>query len=162
VSPEPLQSLRKAMLAFETYRNEVARFYGLSVLETQAVSQLMARGDCGPGDLASRLGITPGSVTALLDRLAHEGIVTRGPHPSDRRRSVVSLTDHGRSLVAEASRWFVHAFDGFDESALPEVVRTLDRLAANMERQTVVVAASVQAAGRPSTSNPAVGTAASG
>jgi DNA-binding MarR family transcriptional regulator len=162
VSPEPLQSLRKAMLAFETYRNEVARFYGLSVLETQAVSQLVAHGDCGPGDLAGRLGITPGSATALLDRLAQEGIVARGPHPSDRRRSVVSLTDHGRSLVAEASRWFAHAFDGFDEAALPEVVRTLDLLAANMDRQTGLVAASAHGAGRASTSTPAVGTAVSG
>jgi DNA-binding MarR family transcriptional regulator len=149
VTLEPLRSLRTLMLAFETYRNEVARFYGLSVLETQTVSHLMAQGDLGPGDLAVRLGVTPGSVTALLDRLEAERIVERRAHPSDRRRSVISLTRHGRSLVADSSRWFVRAFDDLDAATLPEVAALLDQLAGNLVRQTVVVAAAVEEAQGP-------------
>lgn len=149
-SLQSLRSLRNVMLAFENYRNEVARFYGLTVLETQAVSHLMARGDLGPGELASRLGITAGSVTALLDRLQAERIVERRAHPSDRRRSVVSLSEYGRSLVTESSRWFVHAFDDIDASTLPEVTALLDRIGDNLARQTVVVATAVEAT-RPAT-----------
>lgn len=137
---EPLRALREAMLAFETYRNEVARFYGLSVLETQTVSHLVSGGDLGPSDLAGRLGVTPGSVTALLDRLEGEGVVERRRHPSDRRRTVVSLTERGRSMVTDAARFFSHAFDGFDAAALPEVVAVLSRLTDNMTRQTELVA----------------------
>jgi len=135
-----MQAVRRLILAFETYRNEVARFYGLSVLETQTVSHLMAAGELGPTEIGQRLGVTPGSVTALLDRLTIEGIVTRRPHPSDRRRTVVTLTDRGRGLIEDSARWFEHAVDGIDDEQLPVFLGMVDRMVENMDRQTAVIA----------------------
>ena len=45
-----------------------------------------------PGQLANRLGLTTGSVTAMLDRLARLGYVTRTPDAVDRRKIVVTAT----------------------------------------------------------------------
>ncbi|HEX4790364.1 MAG TPA: MarR family transcriptional regulator, partial [Actinospica sp.] len=43
-------------------------------------------------ELGVRLGLTTGSVTAMLDRLERLKLLTRSPHPVDRRKSVVRMT----------------------------------------------------------------------
>src|SRR5215204_7571890 len=45
-----------------------------------------------PSQLALKLGLTTGSVTAMLDRLERLGYVTRSADPSDRRKVVVRIT----------------------------------------------------------------------
>ncbi|MFG2549498.1 MarR family winged helix-turn-helix transcriptional regulator [Streptomyces sp. NPDC048581] len=50
--------------------------------------------------LAARLQVTPRNVTGLLDALEADGLVARAAHPTDRRATLVSLTEHGRTLTA--------------------------------------------------------------
>src|ERR1700674_3672138 len=52
--------------------------------------------DDGPrrmADLASGLDVTPRNVTTLVDGLERDGLVRRRPHPTDRRATVIELTD---------------------------------------------------------------------
>ena len=46
--------------------------------------------------------MTSGGMTAAIDRLERKGLVERVPNPTDRRGSLVRLTDAGRSVVDEA------------------------------------------------------------
>jgi DNA-binding MarR family transcriptional regulator len=46
--------------------------------------------------------VTSGAITARLDRLEKSGLISRAPHPADRRGVVVQLTDKGRALIDEA------------------------------------------------------------
>jgi DNA-binding MarR family transcriptional regulator len=48
--------------------------------------------------LADEMGLTPGTVSARVDRLAADGLVIRSPDPADKRGSLVTLTDRGRDL----------------------------------------------------------------
>jgi len=48
--------------------------------------------------LASEMGLTPGTVSARVDRLVADGLVVRSPDPADKRGSLVALTDRGREL----------------------------------------------------------------
>ncbi len=50
-------------------------------------------------DLAASEGVTQPSMTALVTTLERSGHVRRGSDPSDRRASLVSLTDRGRDYV---------------------------------------------------------------
>ncbi|CCK28686.1 hypothetical protein BN159_4307 [Streptomyces davaonensis JCM 4913] len=50
--------------------------------------------------LAARLQVTPRNVTGLLDALEADGLVARAAHPTDRRATLVSLTEPGRTLTA--------------------------------------------------------------
>jgi DNA-binding MarR family transcriptional regulator len=50
-------------------------------------------------DIASHLLVTTASITSLLDTLARRGYIERQPHPHDRRKTLISLTDAGRDLV---------------------------------------------------------------
>lgn len=52
-------------------------------------------------DIASHLLVTTASITSLLDTLARRGYIERQPHPVDRRKTLVSITNSGRALVDE-------------------------------------------------------------
>lgn len=54
--------------------------------------------------LAEALKVTPRNVTGLVDALAATGFVTREPHPTDRRATLVSLTSLGTTTMAEMTR----------------------------------------------------------
>jgi DNA-binding MarR family transcriptional regulator len=52
-----------------------------------------------PGVIASRLIITSGSTTSLLDTLEKRGLVRRLPHPDDRRKLLVDVTDEAEAIL---------------------------------------------------------------
>lgn len=70
----------------------LSRSVGLSVPELIALEHLDHEGTVGPSELAHRLQMTTGAVTALADRLEASGHVIRAPHPSDRRRVLLKRT----------------------------------------------------------------------
>lgn len=49
--------------------------------------------------VASLLGVTPSTVTSVVDGLVARDLVARTADPRDRRRVVLSLTDGGRTAV---------------------------------------------------------------
>ncbi len=53
--------------------------------------------------LADAIGIEGASLVRLLDELQASGLITRVPHPTDRRANAVNLTDAGRAVVAEVN-----------------------------------------------------------
>lgn len=50
--------------------------------------------------LAHRLRIAPRSATEVVDALEQKGLVLRSPSPTDRRATVLSLTDAGHRILA--------------------------------------------------------------
>jgi DNA-binding MarR family transcriptional regulator len=53
--------------------------------------------------IGERLQVHPTSVTNAVDRLERAGLVTREPHPSDRRATLVRHTRDGRSVARKAT-----------------------------------------------------------
>ncbi|MGQ4601366.1 MarR family transcriptional regulator [Nocardia sp. R6R-6] len=53
---------------------------------------------------SARLQVHPTSVTNTVDRLEAAKLVARVPHPSDRRATLIEITDTGRELVAKATK----------------------------------------------------------
>ena len=74
----------------------VARRAQLSSSELHALRHL-SRGPMGPADLAGVLGVTTAASSGVVDRLVANGHAERRPHPGDRRRTEVHLTDSGRA-----------------------------------------------------------------
>ena len=54
--------------------------------------------------LADSLKVSPRNVTGLVDGLVADGFVTREPHPTDRRATLVSLTERGAATLAEMDK----------------------------------------------------------
>ncbi|MBI2708814.1 MAG: MarR family transcriptional regulator [Actinobacteria bacterium] len=83
--------------------NEQAKAdYGLSATGKQALAVIEgAREPLEPGVIAERLIITSGSTTSILDTLERAGLVRRMPHPDDRRKLLVDVTDKASAIVDE-------------------------------------------------------------
>lgn len=54
-----------------------------------------------PAELADRTGVTRATITGLIDTLERSGLVTRTPHPADRRMMSIGLTARGEKLLAK-------------------------------------------------------------
>lgn len=53
--------------------------------------------------LMDELGLTSGTISVRMDRLASEGLVDRRPDPASARNTLISLTDRGRELFERAA-----------------------------------------------------------
>ena len=69
----------------------VAERFGLHTTDLECLDLIYLRGQASAGELAQATGLTSGAVTALIDRLAKAGYVTRVADPSDRRRVQVRI-----------------------------------------------------------------------
>lgn len=73
---------------------------GLTRARAELLWQLQRKPKRTQRELSQVLRCTPRNVTDLVDTLEASGLVTREPHPSDRRAILVSLTRRGKSEVA--------------------------------------------------------------
>ena len=131
-----MASLRELVLALEHYRQRTSAHLEVDVSQSQAMSYLYSKGDLGQRELGALLGINSSSMTALVDRLERDDIAVRRPHPHDRRKHVVRLTDHGRALVDHTGQWLRHAFDHVNQDDLPVVVAALSSIADDVRRHS--------------------------
>ncbi|UIP57226.1 hypothetical protein DSM26151_00810 [Agromyces marinus] len=94
-----------AVLGREMRRARSAPFAGRvrTAAQLEALFVLAhAGGPLTPGELADELGVTPGAVTQVADRLDAEGLVERAPHPTDARSKTLRLS---RAAAAEVARY---------------------------------------------------------
>jgi DNA-binding MarR family transcriptional regulator len=76
----------------------------VTLTQLAALSTLKTHGALTPGELAAHEKVQPPSMTRVLARLEEHGLVSRRPHPTDGRQSVVELTTAGRELLAQEVR----------------------------------------------------------
>jgi DNA-binding MarR family transcriptional regulator len=65
------------------------------------VLAILARQDHSQRELAAGLDVTEQTVSRMVVRLEQTGYLHRRPHPEDRRRHVVTITDAGRAVLAD-------------------------------------------------------------
>jgi DNA-binding MarR family transcriptional regulator len=74
----------------------------LSPSAFQALAILEGAGEPLAGHvIADRLLVSSASMTSLLDTLQRRSLIERHPHPTDRRKSLIYLTDEARTIVDE-------------------------------------------------------------
>lgn len=69
----------------------IADRFDLHTTDLEVLDLIFLRGDVSAGELAEATGLTSGSVTALVDRLARAGYVERHADASDRRKVLVRV-----------------------------------------------------------------------
>lgn len=83
--------------------------------------------------LAKNLLVHATTATLATDRLEARGLLERTPHPTDRRATLVSITDAGRALVRQASAalsQFDFGLAGTSKADRADLVEVLARLRA--------------------------------
>ncbi|MCL5734837.1 MAG: MarR family winged helix-turn-helix transcriptional regulator [Actinobacteria bacterium] len=92
-----LNELRRSA---ERLDEAVATLYALNRTDLRCLGILYRRGRVTAGELAEESGLTPGAITAALDRLERSGYASRVADPHDRRRVVVVSTVAAREVGA--------------------------------------------------------------
>ncbi len=69
----------------------------LNVRQRLVIQALGLEGGRPIAAIGQQLGLTPSTMTGLVDRLEAQGFLRREPHPSDRRATVLRLTRKGET-----------------------------------------------------------------
>ncbi|MEX5710892.1 MarR family transcriptional regulator [Parafrankia sp. FMc6] len=77
----------------------IAARMGVVVTDFHCLHALQQDGPTTAGALAERVGLTPGSASRMIDRLAAAGCVRRVPDPRSRRRIIIEPTDEGLDQI---------------------------------------------------------------
>jgi DNA-binding MarR family transcriptional regulator len=109
---------------------------GLTLARAGLIWQLHRHRPVTQRALSRLLRVTPRNVTGLVDALEADGIVARHAHPSDRRATLVNLTDKGASLARTLRRdqdnFAQRLFEGFTPDELSAFTAVLDRVLARI------------------------------
>ena len=99
--------------------------------ETMMLLYFSRRGALPMGVIGSRLQVHQTSVTNAVDRLEAAELVKRTPHPSDRRATIVEITEAGRILALKATEALnteVFSHPGLRQGDMAELIAILARL----------------------------------
>ncbi|GHH80534.1 MarR family winged helix-turn-helix transcriptional regulator [Streptomyces capitiformicae] len=128
--------IRALQGAVEAVDAAAAARLGINQTDLRCLDVLLQRESAAPGELGAALGLTTGSVTAMLDRLDRLGYLTREPDPADRRRSVVRASDRTRQAADEIYRPLAEeANEGLQRYSAAELRLLLDFVRGSREIQ---------------------------
>ena len=99
-----LSPLHKASRQITMYLEAHTRELGVSPLEGHVLTYLRKYAPAPIGELVRVFGIKQSTLTSLLDRLEHAGLLRRELNPDDRRSFLIHITDRGRELTVRLNR----------------------------------------------------------
>jgi DNA-binding MarR family transcriptional regulator len=134
ITNDPL--IRRGMRAFlqlislaEPLCVDFWRSHELTLMQVRCL-RLLKDAPLPAGDLARRLGLSPASMTRLLERLESRALLVRQADVQDRRRVLVSLTETGTAMTGSFDFWLkTPAVDAFYAMTPDEQ----ERVAASLE-----------------------------
>jgi DNA-binding MarR family transcriptional regulator len=88
--------------AVEKMDEAFCRLLGVNRTDGRCLDVVDQRPGLTAGELAVAVGLSPGAVTTVLDRLEERGFVTRTRDPEDRRRVTLRLTPEANRRAWEA------------------------------------------------------------
>lgn len=130
------RSVASFVPAFDRWTRSLLGADAPSVPRLRLLYTLHCNGSQRMADLADALDVTPRSITALVDGLETERLVRRQPHPTDRRATIIELTDAARAAVdasLEHQDAITALFDTLSEADRAALVRILGTLETRME-----------------------------
>ncbi len=120
-----LRTFLLAVALAEPLQQELAASHGISLGDLHAVRVLSRLGETPVSRYGAELGLARSTITNLVDRLERAGLVGRVASPTDRRVTLVRLTDTGRDAMEAVTRLAesdvarrLFALDEADQSSL--------------------------------------------
>ena len=115
---------------------------GLTPQRVQLMALLMEQGPMIMSRLRDELGVTSTNITALVDALEKDGMVTRKPHPKDRRATVIELTAKAEKRMVEGCSQFKEQvselFLVFSAPEQKQLLAYLDRVKGALVRRNIL------------------------
>lgn len=113
------------------WEEKVVQGTGLSLPNMHTIEILGIFGDMRMKELASKIGVTTGTLTITIDKLEKKGLVKRIPNPSDRRSFMISLTEKGLQMHKEHTKahknMTLECSKGFSETEIEQFLDFINR-----------------------------------
>jgi DNA-binding MarR family transcriptional regulator len=103
-------------VAVARHRAAFARSLGLTDVEVLALIHLREQGPLAPSQIAALLDLSSGGATSLVQRLELAGLVGRQPHPTDRRSTLIRLSERAAATLDDAQSPLM---DGLEQAISP-------------------------------------------
>ena len=133
--------LRPVLLRVGRELRREAREVGISPEQVSLLVAIKYAPDIGVRELAARERVTPPAMSNHVDRLERDGLVSRTPSASDRRRVGLTLTDEGQRVLrrvrSRRTAWLATRLRGLSAEELEAVgaaIEPLSRLLHEDER----------------------------
>jgi DNA-binding MarR family transcriptional regulator len=102
IVPERLGYLLKhAQLSFFERSASALAPFGIDGRELAVLARIDGPQPLSQQEVAARLGVDRTTMVGLVDALEGKGLVARRPHPDDRRKNAVELTEDGRRTLVD-------------------------------------------------------------
>jgi DNA-binding MarR family transcriptional regulator len=109
------------------FHQTAAAHLDLGITDIKTVSILLRDGPMTAGQIASRLSLTTGAVTNVIDRLEKRQFVTRAADPGDRRKVIVTANQSRLSASPNVYQSIGQAFAALHQSYSTEQLEFLVR-----------------------------------
>lgn len=134
---EILDNIRRVFQVVNEQSKRVERETGLTGPQVWGIKVIAEQGNIRVSDLAKKMYLHPTTVVGIIDRLEKRGLVSRSRSLEDRRVVDLSLTDEGRSLVANlpeaASNRITRGLESLSAPDLSVIHLGLDRLTSSLD-----------------------------
>lgn len=140
-SQHALIVLRRILRATENRARTLSRQSGLTASQLLLLQTLEDEGECTAGRIAARLGITQATTTSLVQKLEAKGLVDRKRGDTDRRTVWLTLSESGRTKIAEApdslQELFSQRFEKLEDWEQMMLMASLERVASMLDAEKI-------------------------
>jgi len=143
-------ALRRIIHAVDLHSRALVQRYGLTGPQLVVLRELVEGPSRTVGELAQAVHLSQATVTGIVDRLERKGLVHRQRSAHDKRRVMVLMTDRAGVVLAGAppllQEHFIDGFGRLPEWERTQILSSLQRVVALMERPALGVAPVLMAA----------------
>ena len=140
---EIIYQIRRLIQAKELYTKELNKKYQVSASQLNCLLALYENGPIPPSQIARHIMVKSSTVTGIIDRLEHKGLVQRTRTSPDRRVITIELTDSGTSLAKNApppiQQKILEGLKRLPEKDMKKIVRGLTMLTRMLDVQDLEV-----------------------
>ncbi len=134
-------ALRRILRATELYERDLAHAAGVTPAQLRVLQVVGERDDITPKALATQMGVTQATVTALVDKLVARGLVNRVPSQYDRRKTNIMATPQGNKTLERApdalQQKYARAFSKLANWEQAQLVSSLERVAEMLDARSI-------------------------
>ncbi|HLU73370.1 MAG TPA: MarR family transcriptional regulator [Nonomuraea sp.] len=94
-------ALRVSLARLNRRLRRQAAVHSLTPTQFATLAAVDRHGGITPGELAELEKVQPPSMTRVIAALEERGLVSRSPHPTDRRQVTVTVTEAAKKLLKE-------------------------------------------------------------